>query len=633
MNFLFQPVALRFIADAARSVLLLFSILSLLLISGCTGSPGGTNYSTATTENEGERVRKAVLEIESKDIAPEPASKISSLDGQKTVLAKQFVAVTANPHATAAAYEILAAGGNAIDAAIAAQAVLGLVEPQSSGLGGGGFLLYWDKKNNQLHSYDGRETAPLLADENLFLNPGTQAPLGFFDAVIGGRSVGVPGLIKMLERAHVDHGRTHWSQLFDHAVLLSEQGFEVSERLNKLITFVPKMKDRSDLAEYLFNQHGEPLAIGSSLVNPQYSETLRAIAETGSAAIFASEITDEIVEKVNQDKNHGSLSRADFDRYKVVKREPVCREVFSYRVCGMPPPSSGGTTVLSILGVLDKLQQGSPDTKVQLQTIDSNVEQAHRFVEASRLAFADRNTWVADPDFVEVPVTQLLDADYFLLRAAMINDERAIDSPSTGILLENESAMRQLAYSPEQLSTTHLSIVDQWGNAVSMTTSIEMAFGSRLMAGGFILNNQLTDFSFVPESEDQHKVANRVQGGKRPRSSMAPTMVFDEAGNLMMVVGSPGGKKIIAYVARVLYEVLALGVPLDQSIAAQHVLYAGRGVELEMDASDDFLDQLNALGHQAKKKRHTSGLHAIVKRDEGWFGVADPRREGIALGR
>lgn len=610
------------------------SLASLLVVL----SVACTDTITAKTEAASEDLSA----IQAKDLAPEPQSKIVSLQvadsehNRKLAGGKKFMAVTANEHASNAAYAILAEGGTAIDAAVAAQMVLGLVEPQSSGLGGGGFMLYWDAAKATLETYDGRETAPLLADENLFFNPKSEIPDGFFQSVIGGKSVGVPGIVKLLEIAHAKHGRAPWPILFDSAIGLAENGFAVSERLNKLITLVPKVAERKAIADYLFAD-GQPLAVGHRLKNPAYAATLKQLATNGSSAFYQGALAEQMIAAINNDKNAGQLSQRDLNEYQIKQRAAVCKEVFAHKVCGMGPPSSGGSTTLAILGILEHLDQTNktPLTAAEkFQGLASQPVIAHQLIEASRLAFADRNTYIADPDFVDVPIKALLDDEYLKSRAELIRKDQvmtAVAPGDPGRLGSDVSFIMQP--SPELLSTTHMSIVDRYGNALSMTSSIETAFGSRLMVGGFILNNQLTDFSFVPRLADKTLVANRVQAGKRPRSSMSPMIVFDQSNKPVLVIGSPGGKKIIGYVARVLYEVLAFNRPLADAIEAPHVFHMGSRLELESSVDAELKDALIALGHQPIVKPQTSGLHAIILQDNQWLGVADPRREGTALGR
>lgn len=620
-----------------QNVAVLFT--AAFLLSGCTKTPPTQNTNRIDVHSSADA---SAEESKDKDLAPEPESHIVSLQASdnavvnKMATGKQFMAVTANPYATKAAYAILEKGGSAIDAAIAAQMVLGLVEPQSSGIGGGAFMLYWDQRTQKLIAYDGRETAPMAADENLFISQSGK-PIGFFNAVIGGKSVGVPGVVKMLEDAHKEYGVASWSSLFDEAIQLSAEGFVVSERLNTLIKVVPKVADRERIANYLFDSRGEPLPVGATLKNPEYAHTLKILAQNGSDTFYRGQLAQQMVTATKNDKNSGELSLSDFFIYEAKQRAPLCKKILNYRICGMGPPSSGASTTLAILGMLENLVKNRDAQRGHYQGMEKNVLSAHYFTEASRLAFADRNTYIADPDFIEVPVASLLDNDYLQQRSQLVSDDYPMDTVGAGQMNTPDIGQYLMQPSPELVSTTHLSIVDQYGNAVSMTSSIETAFGSRLMVGGFILNNQLTDFSFVPRTSDKALVANRVQGGKRPRSSMSPMIVFDtdnENNNRpILIIGSPGGKKIIPYVARVLYEVLFFDSTLAETIERPHILNTGRQLEVEKGASAEVFTALKALGHQPVVKSQTSGLHAISRRNDEWLGVADPRREGVALGK
>ena len=623
-----------------RNAAVLFT--AAFLFSGCSKTPPEKNATVSDFNRSAGAQASRAYESRVKDLAPEPESNIVSLQAgddfsvNKIAVGKKFMAVTANPHATQAAYSILEQGGSAIDAAIAAQMVLGLVEPQSSGIGGGGFMLYWDQQTQKLMTYDGRETAPMAADENLFIGSSGK-PVNFFNAVIGGKSVGVPGLVKMLEDAHQQHGVMPWSSLFEEAIQLSTDGFAVSERLNTLIKVVPKVGDREHIAQYLFDGHGEPLSIGSHLKNPDYAHTLKILAQNGSDTFYRGQLAQQMVEATQHDKNPGQLSLTDFFSYEAKQRPPLCKIILSYKVCGMGPPSSGASTTLAILGLLEKLVKDKNFQLGSYEGMEKNPLSAHYFTEASRLAFADRNTYIADPDFVDIPIAQLLDDDYLQARSQLIMDDRPMTEVQAGRFVIPGVGQYLMQPSPELVSTTHLSIADQYGNVVSMTSSIETAFGSRLMVGGFILNNQLTDFSFVPRTSDKALVANRVQGGKRPRSSMSPMMVFhadaESHSQPLLIIGSPGGKKIIPYVARVLYEVLFFDSALAKAIERPHILNTGRQLEIEKGANKKVFAALKALGHQPVVKSQTSGLHAISRRNGEWLGVADPRREGVALGK
>lgn len=532
------------------------------------------------------------------------------------------MAVTANRHATEAAVEMLRAGGGAVDAAIAAQMVLNLVEPQSSGIGGGGFLLHYDTATRKLAAYDGRETAPREAGPELFL--GTDGkPMAFADAMVGGRSVGVPGLLAMLELAHERHGRLPWARLFQPAIRLAEAGFAVSPRLHALLA-ADHYLDRTAAAGALFyNPDGEPLSVGTPLRNPELAAVLRRVSESGAKVFYRGELAREMARAVREHPtNPGKLREADLSTYRPKVREVLCGAYRSYRVCGMPPPSSGGVMVLQMLGLLSHF---APPQEGPLEALS-----VHRFAEAGRLAYADRARYLADGDFVPVPVAGLLEPAYLAGRARLIDDEMSLGRAEPGQPPEAVSGGTGLE--AERPSTSHLSIVDAQGNAVSMTSSIENAFGSHILVRGFLLNNQLTDFSFQPD-EAGRPVANQVRGGKRPRSSMAPTLVFDPAGRLYAVLGSPGGSRIINYVAQALTALLDWHLPPAEVVALPHVGSRNGDTELERGTqAEDLAEPLRARGHPVRVVDMTSGLHLIVRRDEAWEGAADPRREGWAEG-
>ena len=538
----------------------------------------------------------------------------------------------ANPLATHAGYQILQAGGSAVDAAIAVQMVLGLVEPQSSGIGGGAFLLHFDGAT--VVAFDGRETAPAAVDEHLFEgNDGK--PLGFFDAVVGGCSVGVPGLMRMLELAHRRHGKLSWASLFAPAIELAEAGFEVSPRLAQLLATEPLLARDPDAAAYFFDEYGAPWRAGHRLKNPALAQVLRALASGGADAFYQGEIAQAIVAKVTQQRlRPGRLVMRDLVDYRARVRDPVCTDYKRWTVCGMPPPSSGGIAVAQMLGILANrdLPKPAPDGN------GLNPESVHLFAEAGRLAFADRARYVADTDFVPLPgggIDALIDKTYLAKRAELIG-ERSMGTATAGAPLGIKLA-RGIDRSPELAATSHFSIVDAQGHAVSMTTSVENGFGSRLMVRGFLLNNQLTDFSFVAADADG-LVANRVQPGKRPRSAMAPTLVLDrQSRQLALVVGSPGGPAIINYVAKVLVGTMDWGLTVQQAIDLPNFGSRNGPTELERERfTPAQIVSLKARGHAIRLSDQTSGLHAIsriiVHGEPWWLGGADPRREGTVEG-
>lgn len=553
-----------------------------------------------------------------------------------------FAVAAANPLATDAGYQVLMAGGSALDAAIAVQMVLTLVEPQSSGIGGGAFLLHYD--GDKVVAYDGRETAPAAATENLFLDQ-TGKPLQFYAAVAGGRAVGVPGTVRMLEEAHREYGKLPWAQLFEPAILLAEQGFKVSERLYALLFEDKYLRNDPVARRYFYNDAGEPVAVGQVLTNPELAAVLKRIAMEGSRGLLEGEIAEAIVDKVqSHPANPGLLTLQDLAGYQAKKREPICHDHAArgkdYRICGFPPPSSGAIAVGQILGLL--AYSGAQDMPLEAGesgVLEPSADWLHLYTEASRLTFADRAQYLADPDFVAPPAGRwmsLLDPAYLMARSKLIGTRRN-DNIQAGQPLAGISAWAPMPEQPEY-GTSHISIVDKYGNALAMTTTIESAFGARQMVKGFLLNNELTDFSFVPRSKDGVLIANRVEPGKRPRSSMAPTLVFDKAnGELVMSTGSPGGALIIHYTAKTLYGTLNWGLTPQQAINLPNFGSVGGAVLLEQRRFPYRTQgELMARGHEVKEMDMTSGLQAIERRafNGGYvlLGGADPRREGVVMG-
>ncbi|MGB8436865.1 MAG: gamma-glutamyltransferase [Burkholderiales bacterium] len=541
---------------------------------------------------------------------------------KEAAFGRHFMVAAANPLAVEAGRAVIAHGGSAVDAAVAVQMVLNLVEPEASGIGGGGFLLHWSAREQRTRAYDGRETAPAAATPGLFLDAAGK-PMAFFDAVVGGRSVGTPGLLAMLELAHRRHGKRAWRELFEPAIRLAEEGFPVSPRLATLLANERYLPTDPNARRLFYSADGTPRRAGEVIRNSAFAETLRTIAANGSRAFYTGEIAQDIVTAVHaHPTNPGLLSRADLAGYRPVERTPLCARYRSYRVCGMPPPSSGGLAVLQILGILENFPMA--------QVAQQQLMAAHLFSEAGRLAYADRNLYVADPDFVAVPARGMIDPTYLRERADLIHLSRSLGRAAPGD--PPGAAGPHRADSPERVSTSHFSIVDAEGNVVAMTTSIENAFGSRVMVRGFLLNNQLTDFSFAPEAVGR-LVANRVEPGKRPRSSMAPTLVFDRAGRITYVIGSPGGSLIINYVAQALIAMLDWRYDAQRAISIGH--YGSRNGPTELERGTDAADLargLGLLGHDVRVMDMTSGLHAIERVPEGWLGAADPRREGSAAG-
>jgi gamma-glutamyltranspeptidase/glutathione hydrolase len=563
------------------------------------------------------------------DAAPEIATGYAEKAGKS---AQKFMVAAANPLATQAGYQMLKQGGAAIDAAIAMQLVLTLVEPQSSGIGGGAFLLYSDGKRVQ--SYDGRETAPAAADETLFQDRDGK-PVSREAGVVGGRSTGAPGVLRMLELAHKQHGKLPWKTLFQPAIKLAENGFAVSPRLNALISY-DKFLARDPVARaYFFDEQGKPRPVGHLLKNPELARTLREIAAGGADAFYKGRIAGDIAAKVaSHPTNPGKLTAADIAGYQAKERAPVCSDYRAWTVCGAPPPSSGGIAIAQMLGILENKEIGAArPVNGQL-----TVEGIHLFTEAGRLAYADRNRYVADTDFVPLPgkgVQAMLDKGYLKQRAALIGNQ------SMGRARFGTPDGMQVAWGADTAidkpSTSHLVAVDAFGGGLSMTTSVEDAFGARQMVDGFMLNNQLTDFSF--DSKDENgPIANRVQAGKRPRSAMSPTLVFDKGTHkLVLATGSPGGSAIINYVAKVLVGTLDWGLDVQQAISLPN--FGSRNGPTELEAgrvSRAVVEQLKARGHDIREYDQNSGLQGLQRRTvngrEEWFGGADPRREGVVLG-
>jgi gamma-glutamyltranspeptidase/glutathione hydrolase len=555
--------------------------------------------------------------------APEAASGWTE---KPVVTARDYMIVSANPLASDAGAAVLERGGSAVDAMVATQLVLNLVEPQSSGIGGGAFLLHWDAAKGRLTAFDGRETAPAAAGPDLFLRPdGT--PMSFLEAVVGGRSVGVPGTLALLELAHDLHGRLPWAELVQPAIDLAEGGFAVSPRLAAAIADTAAQGlDRFEATKaYFLEPDGQSRRAGTTLRNPAFAETLRRIAREGSRPFYQGEIGDAIVAAVRDAPvNPGRMTKEDLASYRVSLREPVCRPYRRFEVCGMGPPSSGGVAVLQILGLVEHFD---------LAGLGPGLDGLHVLLEASKLAFADRDLYLADADFVRVPMPGLLEEGYLTARAQAIRLDAAMAKAVAGNPPWREHAPLAPDTSAERPGTSHLVVVDRAGNAVSMTTTIEAGFGSRLMAGGFLLNNELTDFAFTPE-QNGRPVANRVEPGKRPRSSMAPTVVFDAARRPVLLLGSPGGSQIIGYVAQALVGVLDWGMTPQAAIAMGHVLSRNGPAELEAGTPAAALEPaLAARGHQVQVKGLNSGLHAILIEPGRLESGIDPRREGAARGR
>ncbi len=568
-------------------------------------------------------------------VAPEGATQgeaqaltneiIASLEAKASgapVQSENWMIAAANPLAVEAGAKILRAGGSAADAMVAVQVVLGLVEPQSSGLGGGAFLVWFDAASGELTTLDGRETAPRAATPTLFQNENGE-PLGFFDAVVGGLSVGTPGTPALLAEAHRRWGRTQWPSLFTDGIRLADQGFLVSPRLAGLVAFDAERLSRFPATAAYFLPDGKPLEQGQRLTNPSYANTLRTLADQGAAGFYGGEIAADIIRTVhNAPGNPGVLSGADLALYQVIERDPVCAIYRAFEVCGMGPPSSGALTVGQILGMLDGYD---------LAAMGAQSAEAWRLIgDASRLAFADRGRYMADSDFVPMPTNGLVDPAYLAERGALLGGGAALTEAAPGNPKFDHASNWADDISLELPSTSHISIVDAYGNVLSMTTTIENAFGSRLLTNGFLLNNELTDFSFKTH-RDGVPIANRIEPGKRPRSSMSPTIVMQD-GKPVLAIGSPGGSRIIGYVAKSIIAWADWGMDVQQAIAMPHLVNRFGTYDVEAGtAAEGLTDALTELGFEVKARDLTSGLHAIEIGDT-LSGGADPRREGIALG-
>lgn len=552
--------------------------------------------------------------------APEAAS---GRQAKTAVTAQRQMVAAAHPLAAQAGLDILRRGGSALDAAIAVQMMLNLVEPQSSGIGGGAFILYWDAGQNLLYAYDGRETAPAAATASRFLKS-DGSPMAFAEAVVGGRSVGVPGLLRALEMAHQAHGKLPWGETFGPAIRQAEDGFPVSPRLHTLLETDPALRRDPRARSLYYQPDGRALPVGALLRNPDLAASLRLVAGRGADAFYRGALAEAIVAGIRaHPASPGDMTLDDLAAYKAVGRPPLCGRFRLFTICGFGPPSSGGIATLQILGIIEALGPARPGAVAPADI--------HLFSEAGRLAFADRDSYVADPDFVRVPVDGMVDRAYLAQRARLIRPDSSLGIAEPGEPPGRRGTAPPFGFGPPEAGTSHISIIDGAGNAVAMTTTIESAFGARLMVGGFLLNNQLTDFSFRPE-RDGHAVANRVEPRKRPRSSMAPTIVLDPNGRLYGSVGSPGGSAIINYVTRSLWLVLDRGYALQDSFDLPHFGSRNGPTELETGSPPAWTAALEAMGHKVRVLEMTSGLHGILRSPQGLIGAADPRREGIAIG-
>ncbi|MEY4370177.1 MAG: gamma-glutamyltranspeptidase [Pseudomonadota bacterium] len=551
------------------------------------------------------------------DVAPEAAT--ASTD-KSLAKASKWMVSSANPLASEAGRQILRDGGSAVDAAIAMQMVLALVEPQSSGLGGGAFIVSYDAKRRRISTIDGRETAPAAVTSQLFIKDGK--PLGFADAVNSGLSVGVPGVLRALELAHQRHGRLPWARLLQPAIRLAEEGFAVSTRLHAQIKGNRDLAAQAAARAYFYPQD-QPAPVGYLLKNPALAEVLRRVASEGVSAFYRGEIAQDIVHAVQSHTRPGTLSNQDLAEYRTIEREPVCSRYRQYQLCGMGPPSSGPIAVMQMLGMLQQHEVAS--------MLPGSREAVHYFAEAGRLAFADRERYVADPAFVSVPVNAMLDSRYLAWRGALIDARQSMGVAQAG---DPSGMLKQRGEGDavDQASTTHLVAIDAQGNAVSMTSTIESEFGSKIFVRGFLLNNQLTDFSLLPTDPQGRAVANRVEPRKRPRSSMTPIIVLKDD-KPYLLIGSPGGSSIILYVAKTLMGVLDWKLDIQQAIALPNMGSRNRDTELEQDSGLESLQQaLRQSGHRVSIAPSPSGVHAIMIQPDALSGGADPRREGVALG-
>ncbi len=559
------------------------------------------------------------------------APRVAAAQPTAPLRAKQELVVSANSHASEAGLRILREGGGAVDAAIAVQLVLTLVEPQSSGVGGGAFMLFYGAPGQgapaAIAAYEGRETAPAAATPDMFMSNGR--PEGFGTVGVGGLAVGVPGALRMLELAHRDHGRLPWARVFEPAIEIAERGFEVSPRLFQLLNGFKRFARGEDFRRYFYEENGEPHPVGYVLKNPEYAAALRELAAKGAEPLYTGDLAAAIAAKVaSNNVRAGRMTAEDLAEYRAHVTQPLCTAYRSWRVCGPQLPSSGGVTTQQVLGML-----GAFD----LAKLRNEPAQAiHLFVEANRLAFADRSLYLGDPEFVPSPVAELLAPAYLRGRAALIDPTKALPNVAAGVPRQGLAWEFAPGTPGERPSTSHFSIADKFGDAVAMTTSVQGAFGSQLMVGGFILNNQLTDFEYAPAVGGK-PVANRIEGGKRPLSSMAPTMLLDEQGRIRLLVGSPGGTHIIGFVAQSVVGFVDWQRTAQQAVAAPHYLAEGGPVELEEDT--DLVAQraaLEALGHTIALRNLNSGLHAIAidytRRGRVLSAGVDPRREGAARG-
>jgi gamma-glutamyltranspeptidase/glutathione hydrolase len=641
------------------------TLASLLLLSACGGSDnvdigsGTPDSACAVVSNTGSVVVGSGLPGD--PAAPEPASGYRL--GKTAVHAKQYMVSTANPLASRAGCDVLKAGGSAVDAAVAVQMVLGLVEPQSSGLGGGAFMLHYDATKKKVQAYDGRETAPAAATANYlrWVSDADRTAPQPGGARASGRSIGTPGAVRMLEMAHQDHGKLAWKGLFGSAEQLAASGFQISGRMASAIAGATTGLSRDPEAlAYFFNADGSPKALGTTIKNPAYATTLKTIAEGGANAFYTGPVAQGIVNKIKVSSGGtpavaitpGLTELSDLAGYQAKRRDPVCTTYRAYWVCGMSPPSSGGIAVASALGILENFDLAShKPTAIDIEGGKPTVMGVHLVSEAERLAYADRDKYVADTDFVSLPggsPAMMLDKTYLRNRAALISTTKSMGTAVAGDFGSAPAGLRLI----EERGTTHFTIVDKQGNAVVMTTTVEAGMGSFHMTQGFLLNNQLTDFSDTPTDATGALVANRVEAGKRPRSSMAPTLVFHKAadgsmGEFLMGTGSPGGGTIIQYVVKTVVGALDWGLDAQQATslvdfgASNSATTSLGGEHPNINAAnggvnDPLITGLIGLGHRVSTSAQSSGISTIMRVQRNGQSVlqggADPRREGVVLG-
>ncbi|QIB50785.1 gamma-glutamyltransferase [Pseudomonas sp. OIL-1] len=550
----------------------------------------------------------------------DPATTLRTEQPVEQRMATRHMVSAAHPAAVEAGLEMLRRGGHAVDAAIAVQMVLGFIEAPETGIGGGGFLLLHDEKNQRTLVYDGRETAPEAAQPERFMTFGISHPRAL--TIPSGSSVGVPGLIAMLGAAHRQHGRLSWAELFEPAITLAKQGLPMPPRLQEQIEWDWSLRLFADTRDYFREQIGDS---EPTLRNPQLADTLRQLADQGPEAFYQGEIAERLVERINDARwGKADMATEDFADYRPIEREAVCAPYRQWTVCSAGPPTAGGLIVQQALGMLEHspIADMAPDAPATV----------HLIAEASRLAFADRNHYVGDPDFVEVPVDQLLDRQYLRQRAALIDSDQAMDIARPGEPGQRPEMPVTPKPEPEEQGTSHFSVVDADGNLVALTSSNEAPFGSRMLSQGFVINNQLSDFTFDPQL-NEHTHPNAVGPGKRPRSSMAPLFVFDQQNNIRLVIGSRGGSRIPGYVLKTLIGVLDWNMDIQDAMALPNIVERGLGIELEAGTDLETLsEELEQLGHEVRIVPMTSGLHGMERINGTWRGGADPRLDGVALG-